>query len=684
MSDLITTKKNLVNYQTTVAFLKALGCEEELLHFRTLDDSKSGIKGLTKTFYDKFNDVKEALTFQNQIGAGVYITINVDDESGKAAADNIAAIRAFFADKDDGDFDEFPLTPTIVVQSKNGQHAYWVLKSPSEDLELFTQIQKKIAKFLQSDEIVSDLPRIMRLPGFYHQKDINDPFLVEIVQINENSTYTLEEISEAFNKQKEEQTLKEAYKFLSKGTKKFISGDYEVGKWNNSLFKAAKDFQQHSISKDELINRMNKVAPEGGLDKSDLRTIESAYSKPAKYAPRTNGQDNKLSDIDRTFNLFKGHFSVYLDSKTGGQVFLKYDPKERIYKKVAAEYLQSLLIKHFNKEEIKITPHKADSLVRLWSLSVDHLEDMPKAIVLNDSSERGFARVTVSPFDTDTPYWDYILSKLETNKDAFQAFIWSIFERESKNEQYLWLYGEGRDGKGSILRLINKIIGDESYVGLDADDNHWVASCVGKRVGVFNDLSKSSLPTSSKFKQVTGNDKASISNKWEKTFSAHLDTKLIITSNKSLMVSSKKANLRRCIYVKFRSDEKNLSNFEKTLESEISGILFKCRECYHRLVDDNGIIKCDTEIIKDYASDFEIEFETIFEQYFEVIEGEKLARKDVYSRCKQEGMNNFKFSEMKSWILRSQKTDSGEPIEEVRIREGNKQRWYFTNLRLRR
>ncbi|MEI6601580.1 MAG: DNA-primase RepB domain-containing protein, partial [Comamonadaceae bacterium] len=68
--------------------------------------------------------------------------------------------------------------PDIIIESSPGKwHCYYF----TNDCQLseFTTRQKQIALKFNSDPSVNDLPRVMRLPGFWHQKDT--PFMTRIV-----------------------------------------------------------------------------------------------------------------------------------------------------------------------------------------------------------------------------------------------------------------------------------------------------------------------------------------------------------------------------------------------------------------------------------------------------------------------------------------------------------------------
>lgn len=75
---------------------------------------------------------------------------------------------------------------------------------------------------------------------------------------------------------------------LAAATWKFIAEGAEQGSWNTSLFKAAKDLHEQNYDYDEAVGLLEK--PTGYLDETDMKTIESAYSKAPKYEPRLPDQ----------------------------------------------------------------------------------------------------------------------------------------------------------------------------------------------------------------------------------------------------------------------------------------------------------------------------------------------------------------------------------------------------------
>jgi hypothetical protein len=111
-------------------------------------------------------------------GFGMFVTINETDGSGKRTVDRIIRVRACFVDLDGAPLtnsQRLRLRPHIVVTTSSGRyHLYWRVQGVGRDE--FTSSQRRLARLMDGDPAVSDLSRVMRLPGFPHQK--REPFMV--------------------------------------------------------------------------------------------------------------------------------------------------------------------------------------------------------------------------------------------------------------------------------------------------------------------------------------------------------------------------------------------------------------------------------------------------------------------------------------------------------------------------
>ena len=171
------------NQIQTMHFLEAFG---DRFWIQTFDDNKqrknSGASPeLVRTWNVDLEGAEELLPellALNQRGAGIYFCVNEVD--GDVRSNNtVKSIRAAFLDLDGSPLQPvLPSQPDIVVQtSKEKYHCYWLVK-PKEpaDKVIFKNIQQGLAAKFHSDRSISDLARVMRIPGFYNMK--SKPFLI--------------------------------------------------------------------------------------------------------------------------------------------------------------------------------------------------------------------------------------------------------------------------------------------------------------------------------------------------------------------------------------------------------------------------------------------------------------------------------------------------------------------------
>ena len=168
------------------------GCERWT--FQTFDDDDTRKHGaLIQVLHGTLDEHALDLSATNANGGGVFVMVNEGDFEGRSAS-NIKRVRALFADLDGAPLEpvleasrENP--PHIVVESSPGRfHVYWRVEGCP--LEQFKPRQLALAAHFSGDRKVCDLPRVMRLPGFWHQKrktpdqEVN-PFMTRLLGIEE-------------------------------------------------------------------------------------------------------------------------------------------------------------------------------------------------------------------------------------------------------------------------------------------------------------------------------------------------------------------------------------------------------------------------------------------------------------------------------------------------------------------
>ena len=157
--------------------------------FRTFDDKKKNGR-LAKNFTGTLTQYLSVFGDKNKAGAGVFVIIN----QGGHKDENINRIRYVFADTDGAPL--APLTdalkPHMVIESSPRRyHVYWRVNDCAP--EEFQAIQQAIAVRFGTDKVIKNPSRVMRLPGYFHQKAT--PFQVRFISENADlATYTLDEI----------------------------------------------------------------------------------------------------------------------------------------------------------------------------------------------------------------------------------------------------------------------------------------------------------------------------------------------------------------------------------------------------------------------------------------------------------------------------------------------------------
>lgn len=189
--------KNPTEVKHALGFLRALDSTTNTFCFRTFDDVRlndgksRGNTSLARKISGNLKQAVKELRELNDKGAGIFVVIN----KGGQKKSEITEIRAVFADTDGAPLEPLlALKPHIVVESsKDNWHAYWLVHDCS--LEQFSLLQTGIAERFNTDPSVKDLPRVMRLPGFNHNKRGAYPSRI-IIYNPDLAKYSVKELSE--------------------------------------------------------------------------------------------------------------------------------------------------------------------------------------------------------------------------------------------------------------------------------------------------------------------------------------------------------------------------------------------------------------------------------------------------------------------------------------------------------
>lgn len=158
----------------------------EQLTFQTIPEGPAKHTQRPCILQGSFAQCADDLMRLNMAGAGIFWMVCRGDGKGRRH-NNVTSPRALFLDLDGAPLDAVlraGVAPHAVVESSPGRfHVYWRVTGCSR--EQFTPAQKALAARFDGDPSVTDLPRVMRVPGFLHRK--GTLFLTHLVHLESQS-----------------------------------------------------------------------------------------------------------------------------------------------------------------------------------------------------------------------------------------------------------------------------------------------------------------------------------------------------------------------------------------------------------------------------------------------------------------------------------------------------------------
>lgn len=227
--------------------------------FQVFDDSPRKRPRLNKVLHGTLTAHAATLVQLNEQGAGIFVMVNAGDGKGRKRA-NVRAVRALFVDLDGTPLEPVlngPIAPHMVTETSPGRwHAFWLVDD--FPMESFSHLQEQLAKMFDADRSVKDLCRVMRLPGFVHNKQ--QPYQSRIVRLDDRPAIPGQDFVDAFG----------------------ISLVIPVGQRNTSLFKATAGFKHAGIPKAAAAERIAKInaahTSEPLPDEEVQELVDRAYS----------------------------------------------------------------------------------------------------------------------------------------------------------------------------------------------------------------------------------------------------------------------------------------------------------------------------------------------------------------------------------------------------------------------
>ena len=262
----------MTDFNLTTAYISSLtGNPNTECDWRIINDRNAGEMGIN--LRGSLTAVASQLEAYNQQGYGIFMTVNAMNPTGPRTLENVAYIRAHVVDLDDiiSAQDSYQravksgMPPHFAVQSSQGKfHLYWLVE-PYKDNEFYSLHQRKLAQLYNSDPNVIDATRILRVPGFYHNK--REPQLVTCWELHNGPRYTAQQIADNLA----------SINIVSISGKRSELGDSKLSAPNlNLLIYALNAIDPNTLNRDEWLGT-SAAFKQAGWSLADEKTLQNIW-----------------------------------------------------------------------------------------------------------------------------------------------------------------------------------------------------------------------------------------------------------------------------------------------------------------------------------------------------------------------------------------------------------------------
>jgi P4 family phage/plasmid primase-like protien len=219
--------------------------------------------------------------------------------------------------------------------------------------------------------------------------------------------------------------------------------------------------------------------------------------------------------------------------------------------------------------------------------------------------------------------------------------------RDNSFQKALFLLGNPGSGKGTILRLLAKLVGEQNTSAVALDDlkqKTSVSNLLNKLVNIDADVSVNAKDFEADFRKISGKDAITAKILFKDEFRFKPYCKLIIAGQELPRISDKTRGFyRRMLIINFNVTFENREDkgLDDKLELELSGILNWALEGRKRLYENGNFTT--TQIMVEYIEDLKLENNPVQSFIKECIgfhDGAKISKAELYKYYHEQSVLN--------------------------------------------
>ncbi len=432
----------------------------------------------------------------------------------------------------------------------------------------------------------------------------------------------------------------------------------------------------------------------------DIPDIDAAQKSAADEAALLDRRDDDLlPDKPRDAEIFSviarkirerrafGENFAVVSSDGGKTATLVEVDADNVCTPVRRERVADLIVcwgDRNGKSTYRLEPRKAMECAKYWYASVDRMLQPATALWPGEEGlcyhRYPFARA-VGP----TPLWDDVNRRMDYPHE-FNLWVGSLFRPSADRSQYVWLYGNGGEGKSEVIRALEWTFGTAGLV-LNAlprprQDNFWSEVLPGKRfIGCSDVSSKDDELRLGEFKSLVGGDTMMINPKGKPKFSIRSAAKILCASNHLPQISKDRADQRRIILVHMQPyAAAHDPDYHRHLCAELPAYVQHCIALYDEFLPDHGLIPM-SEAAKASAFAAGIDYDDVHEDFHVA----KFYTEPEQPGCKRRWLDSERMEhllrerwpnnvraqrEHKNWLLRTHGIGRRDGVGDNRKRKG--------------